>query len=44
MQRLLNDAIWDADAVRDDLRDYVREHLGSPGSALTCKTEGFHRL
>ena len=27
-QRLLNHADWDADAVRDDLRDYVAEHLG----------------
>ena len=28
MQRLLNHADWDADAVRDDLRGYVVEHLG----------------
>jgi SRSO17 transposase len=27
-QRLLNSACWDADAVRDDLREYVVEHLG----------------
>jgi SRSO17 transposase len=26
-QRLLNQARWDADAVRDDLRDYVVERL-----------------
>lgn len=26
MQRLLNDAAWDADAVRDDLRGYVADH------------------
>jgi SRSO17 transposase len=28
MQRLLCHAKWDADAVRDDLRDYVMEYLG----------------
>jgi hypothetical protein len=29
VQRLLNNAAkWDADLVRDDLRDYVVEHLG----------------
>jgi SRSO17 transposase len=27
-QRLLNAARWDAEAVRDDLREYVVEHLG----------------
>ena len=31
MQRLLAHADWDADAVRDDVRDYVVEHL-APGS------------
>ena len=30
MQRLLNGSGWDADGVRDDLRDYVVEHLGGP--------------
>lgn len=25
---------WDADAVRDDLRAYVVEHLGDPGAVL----------
>jgi SRSO17 transposase len=28
VQRLLNLARWDADEVRDDLREYVVEHLG----------------
>ena len=28
MQRLLNTAEWGAEAVRDDLREYVVEHLG----------------
>jgi SRSO17 transposase len=27
-QRILNGSRWDADAVRDDLREYVVEHLG----------------
>ena len=30
VQRLFNAARWDFDAVRDDLRDYVVEHLGDP--------------
>ena len=28
MQRLLSQAVWDADLVRDDLRAYVLEQLG----------------
>ena len=28
MQRLLYNYWWEADLVRDDLRDYVVEHLG----------------
>ena len=27
VQHLLNDAHWDADAVRDDLSEYVVEHI-----------------
>src|SRR5215211_6613636 len=30
VQRLLNAARWDADAVRDDLCSYVTEHVGEP--------------
>jgi SRSO17 transposase len=30
MQRLLRAAGWDVEAVRDDVRDYVVEHLGDP--------------
>jgi hypothetical protein len=30
MQHLLARAVWDHDAVRDDLREYVVEHLGDP--------------
>ena len=31
MQRLLGEAIWDAEAVRDDVRQYVIDALGEPG-------------
>jgi SRSO17 transposase len=41
MQRLLNHARWDADAVRDDLRDYVVEHLSDPGGVLVVDETGF---
>ena len=34
VQRLLSAASWDADAVRDDLREYVVEHLGDPVSGV----------
>jgi SRSO17 transposase len=41
MQRLLGDAGWDADAVRDDLRAYVVEHLGDPAAVLIVDETGF---
>jgi SRSO17 transposase len=41
MQRLLNHARWDAEAVRDDLRDYVVEQLGDPGGVLVIDETGF---
>src|SRR5215207_3540358 len=34
VQRLLNAAKWDTDLVRDDLRDYVVEHLGDKDSGV----------
>jgi SRSO17 transposase len=34
VQRLLSDAVWDADAVRDDLRTYVVDHLGDQTSGV----------
>src|SRR5215207_3257232 len=34
VQRLLNAARWDAEAVRDDLRGYVVEHLGDEQAVL----------
>ncbi|HEU4954357.1 MAG TPA: IS701 family transposase [Gemmatimonadales bacterium] len=41
VQRLLNAADWDADAVRDDLRAYVVEHLGDPSGVLIVDETGF---
>lgn len=41
MQRLLAGAKWDADAVRDDLRAYVLEHLGDPRAVLVIDETGF---
>jgi SRSO17 transposase len=34
MQHLLGRARWDADAVRDDAREYVLEHLHNEGAVL----------
>ena len=39
--RLLGRMRWDADAVRDDLRAYVVEHLGGPGAVLVLDETGF---
>jgi SRSO17 transposase len=41
MQRLLATATWDADAVRDDLRAYVVEHLGDADAVLVVDETGF---
>ncbi len=41
MQHLLNGAAWDADAVRDDLRAYVVEHLADPTAVLVIDETGF---
>jgi SRSO17 transposase len=41
VQRLLNAADWDVDAVRDDLRAYVTEHLGHPAGVLIVDETGF---
>jgi SRSO17 transposase len=40
MQHLLAAARWDADAVRDDVRAYVVEHLGSAGAVLVVDETG----
>ncbi|MEW1584342.1 IS701 family transposase [Micromonospora vinacea] len=34
-------ADWDVDAVRDDVRDYVVEHLGDPNGVLIVDDTGF---
>jgi SRSO17 transposase len=41
VQRLLRTARWDAEAVRDDLRAYVLEHLGDPAAVLIVDETGF---
>jgi SRSO17 transposase len=40
MQHLLARAVWDHDAVRDDTRDYVIEHLGDPEAVLVIDETG----
>jgi SRSO17 transposase len=41
MQRLLSAAVWDDALVREDLRDYVYEHLGHPGAILVIDESSF---
>src|SRR5258708_13088578 len=41
VQRLLAEADWDEEAVRDDLRAYVIEHLGEAGAVLVLDETGF---
>src|SRR5512144_1527038 len=41
MQRLLMSADWGADAVRDDVRGYVLEHLGDRSGVLVVDETGF---
>ncbi|MDP9458492.1 MAG: IS701 family transposase [Actinomycetota bacterium] len=38
-QRVLNGSRWEADAVRDDLREYVFEHLGDEESGVLIVDE-----
>jgi SRSO17 transposase len=40
MQHLLSQAVWDADAVRDDVRDYVIDHLADPEAVLVIDETG----
>jgi len=40
MQRLLGEAVWDADKVRDDVRGYVVDELGDPGAVLILDDTG----
>ena len=41
LQHLLGRANWDADALRDDLREYVLEHLGQKEATLIVDETGF---
>jgi SRSO17 transposase len=41
MQRLLRTARWQADEIRDDLREYVIEHLGHDRGVLIVDETGF---
>ena len=40
MQHLLARAVWDHDGVRDDVRDYLVEHLGDPDGVLVVDETG----
>lgn len=40
MQHFLARAVWDTDGVRDDLRDYVIEHLGDGDGVLVFDETG----
>ena len=37
MQWLLNGSVWDADQLRDEVRDYVVEHLGDADASLVIR-------
>jgi SRSO17 transposase len=41
VQRLLGEADWDEEGVRDDLREYVVEHLGEEQGILVVDETGF---
>ena len=41
VQRLLSGYVWDADLVRDDLRQYVIEHLGDVDAVVVVDETGF---
>jgi SRSO17 transposase len=40
MQRLLSEAVWDADKVRGDVRGYVVDELGDPDAVLILDDTG----
>src|SRR4051794_33026846 len=40
-QHLVGRAVWSADEVRDDLRDYVVKHLGDEEGVLVIDETGF---
>jgi SRSO17 transposase len=39
-QHLLGRADWEPDAVRDELRGYVRQHLGAPPACWSSTRPG----
>lgn len=41
VQHLLGRAVWDPEAVRDELRGYVLEHLGTPEGVAVIDETGF---
>jgi SRSO17 transposase len=41
VQHLLRRALWDPEAVRDELRTYVLQHLGEPNAVLVLDETGF---
>jgi SRSO17 transposase len=41
IQRLLDEADWDAEEVRDELRRYVVDHVGRPSGILIVDETGF---
>ena len=41
MQRLLSQAVWESDGVRDDLRSYVLEQLGDEAAILVIDETSF---
>jgi SRSO17 transposase len=41
VQRLLDEAEWDAEEVRDEVRRYVVDHLGQSGGVLIVDETGF---
>jgi SRSO17 transposase len=41
IQHLLGRALWDADVVRDELRQYVMDHLEDDGAILVVDETGF---
>jgi hypothetical protein len=40
MQRLLGEAVWDADKVRDDVRQYVADEFGDCAAVLIVDDTG----
>jgi hypothetical protein len=41
MQRLLSSAVWDTDGVRDELRTYTLEYLGTTSAIVVIDAREF---